>query len=833
MNGLQVWRFYLCYASRSLQRAGVRTLLAGLSIAFGVVSIVAMQTLAGTLQRTLFDERLRYGGDAEISLADTESALTQAELAQIEAWQREGLVRSISPLALGNARYLRRPESGRITFLGTALGIDPTRYPLVGEFRLREPNGRTLAELLQHPSDALITRDLADKLGLRIGDRFLLGGGEVMPATLTVAGVVQTTPNQQGSTVFYSLAGAQWLANRHDVVTSVSLQWGSVPNGAQAITTRLASTNRLTLQVARTPEALAKASKIAILFDMMLKGAGVLGLLVGGLGVSNTLQVILARRKVEMAILKTLGYRQSHLLWLIGLETALLGLISSVIGAGLGALLGGKLLDLLSMDGTLLVDGSPAVGILVGGVLVGLVTAVVFGLQAVLTLSATRPVEVLRDLPSRPTRSTLIGQGALFVGLFLLFGGLVGWVLGSVINGIAYVLIGALLLAILRVIFQIILWAVLRLPLPLPPLLHMARANLKQRGAQASLILIALCAGVFAITLAALVIDTAQNRLNERQVTDEGYNLLIDTTADAVKTVTQQIGQQRPNAFYTRYLTTASLDDTPILVEGRTAADLSVDMQVEGDWASADHPALLPATAAQLYRIGDRLTLAAEMGGAHPSVTVTLVGFYTTVGNYASNLSNLPSGIIVTPQDALALGGARLQARFVVNLPVERLEAATDALGQALPNALVLSKSDLTKRMLANFRSFFAFAVSVAGLAGVAGMVLIANAAGLAVIERRREIGIFKAVGYQSSQVLRMLVSEYALLGLLAGGLGLLAVLVTLLLINQSQPAIDLRLEPPIAGEMILLSGVVAIVSALCVAWRPTRLRPLDVLRSE
>jgi predicted lysophospholipase L1 biosynthesis ABC-type transport system permease subunit len=44
-------------------------------------------------------------------------------------------------------------------------------------------------------------------------------------------------------------------------------------------------------------------------FDLCQGRAGVLGLLVGGLGISNTLQVILARRKLEIAVLKTLGYR--------------------------------------------------------------------------------------------------------------------------------------------------------------------------------------------------------------------------------------------------------------------------------------------------------------------------------------------------------------------------------------------------------------------------------------------------------------------------------------------------------------------------------------------
>src|SRR6266568_2463684 len=64
-----------------------------------------------------------------------------------------------------------------------------------------------------------------------------------------------------------------------------------------------------------------------------LEIAGLLALLIGGVGIVNTMQVLLSRRKIEIAMLKTTGYRRFDLYLLFGLEAGLLGLVGGVVGA--------------------------------------------------------------------------------------------------------------------------------------------------------------------------------------------------------------------------------------------------------------------------------------------------------------------------------------------------------------------------------------------------------------------------------------------------------------------------------------------------------------------
>jgi putative ABC transport system permease protein len=162
-----------------------------------------------------------------------------------------------------------------------------------------------------------------------------------------------------------------------------------------------------------------------------------------------------------------------------------------------------------------------------------------------------------------------------------------------------------------------------------------------------------------------------------------------------------------------------------------------------------------------------------------------------------------------------------------------RLDGVAEALASDAPDALVLRAADLVSETQVAVANLFAFVVAVAGLALVAGGVLIANSVGLAMLQRRREMGIFKAIGYSSARILAGIAVEYALLGLVAGVAGMGAVALAFGIINRLRPAAKLVLDPVQAPVMIAIAILIAFSSAVAVAWSPTHARPLDVLRQE
>jgi len=142
---------------------------------------------------------------------------------------------------------------------------------------------------------------------------------------------------------------------------------------------------------------------------------------------------------------------------------------------------------------------------------------------------------------------------------------------------------------------------------------------------------------------------------------------------------------------------------------------------------------------------------------------------------------------------------------------------------------------------------------TVAGLVGMAGGIALAWVAltGL-VTERRREIGIMKAIGWRSRDVIRVFMGEIFLLGLLGGALGIalglgLAVVMGYLPapvvpVNETLPglaAVDLpaessRLSATVSFNTLLLALFIAIVGALLAGWRSVwqaaKLKPAQIL---
>src|SRR5260370_2137022 len=114
-----------------------------------------------------------------------------------------------------------------------------------------------------------------------------------------------------------------------------------------------------------------------------LEIVGLLALLIGGVGIVNTIQVTLQRRRLEIAMLKTSGYQRRDLFGLYGMETGLIGLAGGVVGAvaGAGVSFGGNaiLAGALPIDLPVAIDAQSVLA----GVAVGVVTGLIFGLLAI------------------------------------------------------------------------------------------------------------------------------------------------------------------------------------------------------------------------------------------------------------------------------------------------------------------------------------------------------------------------------------------------------------------------------------------------------------------
>src|SRR5260221_4542901 len=197
---------------------------------------------------------------------------------------------------------------------------------------------------------------------------------------------------------------------------------------------------------------------------LFLHIVGLLALFIGGIGIINTMQVLLRRRQIEIAMLKTTGYRQVDLYTLFGLEAALLGIVGGIVGTlvglGISYLVRSVVERAFFINLPIVLDALT----LASGLLIGLATALIFGLLPIVQASQVRPLSVLRELNERRQISSWLITIVLLVILSLLFVALAAVILGDVVTAVITVYGGAGGNFLLSLGFCLLVLAVSRLP---------------------------------------------------------------------------------------------------------------------------------------------------------------------------------------------------------------------------------------------------------------------------------------------------------------------------------------------------------------------------------
>jgi putative ABC transport system permease protein len=119
-------------------------------------------------------------------------------------------------------------------------------------------------------------------------------------------------------------------------------------------------------------------------------------------------------------------------------------------------------------------------------------------------------------------------------------------------------------------------------------------------------------------------------------------------------------------------------------------------------------------------------------------------------------------------------------------------------------------------------------------LAVLVGVLGVMNTMLMTVFERTQEICVLLALGWQRGRIIRMVLWESALLGLLGGVAGVLIGAVGVKVLGMT-PAIRGLLEPDLSISLLAISVAIAVgvgvISGLYPAWRSSRLVPSRALQ--
>lgn len=132
------------------------------------------------------------------------------------------------------------------------------------------------------------------------------------------------------------------------------------------------------------------------------------------------------------------------------------------------------------------------------------------------------------------------------------------------------------------------------------------------------------------------------------------------------------------------------------------------------------------------------------------------------------------------------------------------------------------------------FQMARAMSWSTSLLAIIVGVLGVMNTMLMSVFERKHEIGVLLALGWQRARIMALILCESAAMGLLGGIAGVLLGAVVLAVL-ETTPYVRGFLEPDLGWTLalraVLIAVLVGVVSGLYPAWRSSRLSPSIALQ--
>ena len=688
------------------------------------------------------------------------------------------------------------------------------------------------------PDDVVMDAGTAQKYDFTVGDRVrILSAGP--PRTFTIAGIAEfgTANNLAGATLAaFTLPTAQAIAlqtGKLDAINVVTAPGASKAAVQKAIARALPPGVEVVTGQTVANENTSSVNQALSFFSTALLVFAFISLFVGAFTIYNTFSIIVGQRTRELALLRIVGASRRQVFGSVLGEAAITGLVSSVIGLGLGVLAALGLQALLRGFGVTLPPGSlvfePRT------VLVGLAVGV--GVTVVSAIGPARgavripPVVALDDRQSAASASLrrrfIWGTAVAVIGAVLLGLGLAKPAIQLVGIGAAALFIGVATLspALARPLSSVI-------GRPLPRLLGVAgklgRENSMRNPRRTAQTAAALMVGlalvsamaVFGASLSKSATSSADQAISaDLIVTATGSGELsnsVPATASAVPGVTaSSVVYQGPFEFQNTLtsLTAVSTDhlaDTVILrmTAGTPAALAQGELLIDSTTATSKHLSVGDSVQARFARTGPTVL---RIGGIYQANA--LIGSYlVSAGFFGAHYSPQPPGALL-----LRTNGA----------------AADNAVTKALApyqNLQVQTRAQFEQSQVSAVNQLLGLVYALLGLAVIIALIGIVNTLMLSVFERTREIGLLRAVGMGRRQVRAMVRSEAVILAIFGAIVGIVigtALGLALVASLRQQGITDTAVPVTSLLIFLLLAALLGLVAA---SWPARRAARLDVL---
>ena len=848
------WNRAAAIAWRDLKSAPGKFAFVVLSVAVGVAALVGVRGFSRSFRHTLsIDARSLLAADLSARIFHTPTAEDEKKIASELDQPKSGILATWVTDTISMASVLPSP----LPMLVSLKAVDPAKYPFYGKVELRP--AMTLHQALAGNS-VVVAEEFLIRMNAHVGDTLHLGTRD-----FRISAVIENEPDRISSGA--GLGPRVMLSNAALAGTGL-LGLGSragrrllvkIPATADPMKVRTDLETALPdAQVMDYKEGSPALNRGLDHATAILSLICLVAMVLGAIGVAMAMHAHLEQRMDMLAILKAVGAGSADLLRIFLLQTLALGLAGGLLGVGAGvavmAVMPAVFGKLLRIPMALEFPWSS----MAAGLGTGLLTTLLFCLPPLLEVRGVRPVLVLRRLVEQGSNTVgafierwanrwlqLVLSAAVIVALAAIAWGLtdsamVGGVFAGVFSAtlLSLLALSAATLFLLRLLLK-------RVRLGLPSSLRHGLANLYRPGNQSAAVLAALGAGVMLILAVYLVQSQLLADLHETASPKLPNVFLVDISPDQVQGVKDFFAHQKGIVAPLNLI--AVVTGRFVSVGGVQVADLTgkhmprrmlenteltpADSPPEGDkvtegrwWTNSDASEIAVADwVAKRLELHAGSPMELDVGGVVHKLKVAAV--YRADGQHlASRVSFvLPSGQL---RGAVTTwyGGVHIQPSEVAEM--ER------GLFAKYPTISVVNLADVLGRIESVVDQITFVVRFLAAFSILAGLMILASSIASTRFRRMREAVVLKTLGATRMRIVRIFSVEFSVLGLLAGGVGVVfANVLTRVLLRR----LDVHFHILWGATTIALVGtaVLATATGWIASYRILGLRPLEVLREE
>jgi putative ABC transport system permease protein len=808
--------------------AGLRIL--AVCLVLGVAALAGVGSLASAINAGLAERgQFLMGGDVALRVSGRNPTPEQRAVAAAL-----GTVGDVVKL-----RGMVSRGDGGDSVLAEVKAVDAT-WPLYGRVVL-EGGGRV------GPGMAAAQPVLADKLGLKPGDRLQLG-----QATLTYAGTLVEEPDRAGDGFGF---GPGLVVNTKDLERAELISLGSLYNSelrvklkpgvsVDAARERLEAVAGEGGRVRDRSNGAPGTRNFVNQLGQFLSLVGLTALVVAGVGVAGGVSAYLGARTRTIATLKVLGADSATVRAVYLWQLALVSSGAVLIGLAIGAATPGAVAQLAAAS----LPVPPATGLQWGA----LAQAAYFGLAIALAFAlwplaegagmpAARLLRSLTEKRARPDNTTLAiiaAAGISVLALVVLLADEQLFVMGFLAGAIG-------LIAVLWALAAGVKWLAARVPKPKGTLARLALANLHRPGAPTRNLVVALGLGLTLFATLATIEGNLASQINRTIPTKAPSFFVLDIPNDQKAAFAALVERTAPGG---RTVIVPSLRGPVTAVNGvpaqqikagaegwilrgdrglSYAADLpEANTLVSGKWWPRDYagPPLISlddqAAQALGLKVGD--TLSVSVLGVDITARIAntrkidwqSLGFNFAILFAPGALEAAPHGWMATVQ--VAPGKERAVAR---------------ALSATFPTASVVRVKDVIGQVQTLLGQLSAAIRAAASVTVAAGIAVLVGALAAGARARTYDAVLLKLLGATRGQVAAATLAEYGLLAAIVSGLALVLGSTAGWFVVTQIFKLDWTPDWPRVLLTVGVGAVVTVVLGLAGNWRALSARPAAVLR--